>query len=86
VRYTLREPAGVALVFDPKTKQVKPKYVLWQGKWETVKQVGFHHTDRRGRVLFHIFSVTAGEVFLRLELDTDSLHWYLTEVSDGLPD
>jgi hypothetical protein len=86
MRETLREEVSVNLVFDHKRKRVTPRHLKWQGRLCIITQVGLHHTYRRGRTLFHVFSVTDGTTFFRLELDTETLHWILTEVSDGQPD
>lgn len=86
MRETLRERVSVNLVFDNKSKQVIPKHLMWQGRLHTITQVGLHHTYRFGRTLIHVFSVTDGTTFFRLELNTETLHWFLTEVSDGQPD
>ena len=85
MRETLNEPVSVSLIFDRKTKAVMPRSVWWHGRRYTISKVGLHHTYRQGRTLVHVFSVTDGSIFFRLELDTESLHWTLKEVSDGLP-
>ena len=86
MRETLREKVSVNLVFNHKTKQVIPKHIKWQGRLHTITQAGLHHTYRSSRTLIHVFSVTNGTMFFRLELNTETLHWLLTEVSDGQPD
>ncbi len=86
MRETLCEKVSVNLVFDCKTKRVTPKHLKRQGRLYTIIQVGFHHTYRSGRTLIHVFSVADGTMFFRLELNTETLHWLLTEVSDGQPD
>lgn len=63
-----------------------PKYLVWGGKNYSIAQIGFHHTYREGRVLYHVFSVTSKTLFFRLSLNTETLHWRLQEISDGLPD
>ncbi len=86
MRETLHEKISVNLVFDCETKRVTPKHLKWHGRPYTITQVGLHHTYRSGRTLFHVFSVSDGTMFFRLELDTETLHWLLTEVSDVLSD
>ena len=49
-----------------------------------VSKVGLHHTFRKGRTLFHVFSVVSKGIYLRLILDTDTLHWELEEISEPL--
>lgn len=61
-----------------------PKYIIWKGRSHTITQIGLHHTFREGRTLYHIFSVVAGTIFMRLKFDTDFLSWKLEEISDDL--
>jgi hypothetical protein len=61
-----------------------PKYVSWRGKSHTITQIGLHHYYRRGKTLYHVFSVVAGTLFMRLCLNTDSLIWKLEEISDNV--
>lgn len=61
-----------------------PKYILWKGRSHTVTQIGLHHFYRKGKTLYHIFSVIAGTLFMRLKLDTDSLNWHLEEISENI--
>ena len=86
MRETLQEKVSVNLVFNCKTGQILPKHLGWRGRSYTINKTGLHHTYRSGRVLIHVFSVSDGTMFFRLELNTETLHWTLNEVSDGLPD
>lgn len=61
-----------------------PKYVIWKGRNHTITQIGLHHTFREGKTLYHIFSVVAGTIFMRLKLNTDNLLWWLEEISDAI--
>lgn len=85
MRETLHEKVSVNLVFNCKTGQVLPKHLGWRGRSYTINKTGLHHTYRSGRSLIHVFSVTDGNTFFRLELNTETLHWTLNEVSDGHP-
>jgi hypothetical protein len=60
-----------------------PKYVLWKNRSHNITQIGLHHHFREGATLYHVFSVIAGTLFMRLKFDTDSLVWVLEEVSDS---
>lgn len=82
----ISEPISVNLVYDSKVKKSIPHSLVWQGRLYPVTKVGLHHTYRRGRTLFHVFSVASPTLFFRLILDTETLHWKLEEISDGLPD
>ena len=85
MRETLQEKVTVNLVSNCRTGQVFPKRLGWRGRSYTINKIGLHHTYRSGRALIHVFSVTDGNTFFRLELNTDTLLWTLTEVSDGQP-
>jgi len=79
-------PVAVSLSYDPRTQQVKPTSVRWDGREYDITKVGLHHTFRSGRTLYHVFSVVGHTAFFRLVLNTDTLHWRLEEVSDGETD
>ena len=75
---TINEKVTVGMVND------SPKYVLWKGRNHTVTQIGLHHSYRQGKTLYHIFSVTADTLFMRLKFDTDNLYWTLEETESGI--
>lgn len=77
-------PVSVNASYDHATGKVAPRWVLWNGRPHKVREVGLHHTFREGRTLFHVFSVVSDTLFFRLVLDTETLSWKLTEISDGL--
>ena len=78
-------PVSVSFTFDSEKRRVEPRALVWNGKLHAVRKVGFHHTFRRGRTLYHVFSVASKAMFFRLVLNTNNLHWRLEQISDGLP-
>jgi hypothetical protein len=82
----INEPVSVSFSFDSNLGKLYPKSIIWKGHLYPIVKLGFHHTYRRGRDLFHVFSVIGKSMFFRLVLNTENLHWRLEEVSDGLPD
>lgn len=80
----ISEAVSVQLIFDHIKNKVFPKRILWRGRFYGVTRVGLHHTFAKGKVLYHVFSVVCGELYLRLTLDTGSLHWSLEEVDCGV--
>jgi len=82
----LSVPVSVQLIYDYKTGKAYPRDVLWKEKHYRITKIGLHHTFYGGRVLYHVFSVSTQSMFLRLVLDSATLHWKLEEISDGLPD
>ena len=79
----LQVPVSVVSNFDHRRRTVAPVRVVFDGIPYFVRRVGFHHTYRRGRTLFHVFSVASDTLSFRLVLDTDNLFWSLEEISDG---
>lgn len=79
-------PVLVIFMYDPNGAKVSPLKVRWDGRVYSITKVGLHHNFRAGKTLHHIFSVVAGEIFFRLNFNTENLSWRLEEVSDGLPD
>jgi hypothetical protein len=78
----IKTPVSVVTVYDHKKRQVFPRALLWEGKIYQLIKIGLHHTYRQGRKLLHVFSVANQEMFFRLVLDTETLHWTLEEVGD----
>ena len=58
----------------------EPTGFFWRGRSYNLTKVGLHHTFREGRVLLHIFSVTDGNTFFKLQLNTETLQWKLVEI------
>ncbi len=79
----IQEAVSIELIFNSKTKRVFPHLVNWRGKTYQVDKIGLHHFFRQGKTLFHIFSVSSGNLFFRLKLNTDNLHWMLEEIAES---
>lgn len=82
----ISEPVSVITTFDAGERKVRPVELTWSRRTYPVSQVGLRHTYKDGNTRHHIFSVVANDLFFRLNLNADTLHWTLEEVSDGLPD
>ena len=78
-------PVSVSFTFDSDKRSIYPRALIWNGRLYGVKKIGLHHRFRKGRTLFHVFSVASKSMFFRIVLNTDNLHWRLEEISDGLP-
>lgn len=78
------EPISVVCVYDRIGCKILPAKLKWNGKVYMITKLGFHHKTKQGQTIQHIFSVSTDSMFFRLRLDTDTLYWYLEEVSDGL--
>ncbi|MBU1326971.1 hypothetical protein KKB64_05525 [Patescibacteria group bacterium] len=80
---SLNESVSVALVTDCFKKTVLPSLLYWRGRRLVIRKVGLHHTYRSGATLIHVFSVTDGANFYRLEFNTESLEWKLVEIDSN---
>ncbi len=81
---TINEKVSVITLYDRNKGIVQPIKVRWQGRVYQVSKVGYHHKTREGRVMIHVYSVVTETIAMRLELNTETMHWNLAEVSDGL--
>lgn len=82
----IKEPVSVSLSYDSQRRKPILRWLIWQGRLYPVIKIGLHHTYRKGQTLYHVFSVISKNLFFRLVLNTENLHWRLEEISDGLPD
>ena len=64
---------------------VVPIRMKWNNKTYEIKKIGLRHPVREGRVLYHIFECSDGNLNFRLKHNTESLQWTLEAISDGLP-
>lgn len=74
------ESVSVALLSNAQAHTVLPYSIQWRERSYKIQNVGLHHTVREGRVLLHMFSVTDGNTFFRLQFNTETLGWRLLEV------
>lgn len=86
MREVINQEVSVVSYFSARKRLSLPHLISWQGREYGVAEIGFHHTIRRGDTLHHIYELVDGErtVWMRLNLNTDNLHWTLEAVSDGL--
>jgi hypothetical protein len=86
MREKINDEVSVVMYYSARKQVSLPHMISWQNREYTVKEIGYHHTVMDGRVLHHIFELTVNEadLWMRLNLNTDSLHWKLEVVSDGL--
>ena len=78
----MKEKASVITVYDHTNGKAFPWRIKRGGRVYTVSQIGYHHTREDGRTLHHIFSVTTDSLYLRLDFDTQTLSWLITDSSD----
>ena len=77
---SIDESVSVNLLSNHMKGSAAPSSLYWRGRRYTLSVMGFHHTLRAGRTLVHIFSMTDGTTFFKLQFDTETLGWKLLEV------
>ncbi len=77
---SINESISVDLLSNHLKGKAWPWLVHWRGNRYMITKVGFHHTVRDGRTLYHVFSVTDGNSFFKLQFNTDTLSWKLIEI------
>lgn len=82
----IQEDVDVITIYHSEKANTLPLKIRWRKKDFLMKKLGYHHTERVGRDLHHIFHVANDSVAFRLRHDTTNLSWTLEEVSDGNPD
>lgn len=80
----INESVSVNLLSNGIRQSASPTSLFWHGRRYQITKVGLHHTTREGRTLIHIFSVTDGVNFFKLQLDTETLLWKLLEIENGI--
>lgn len=78
-------PISVILKYDHIKRQTRPVKVRWENRDYFIDKVGYHHHYWSGRVLVHVYSVATMTMFFRLEFNTETLNWKVTEIADNEP-
>lgn len=79
----VNERVSVITVYDKDKAEVFPYFVKWKNRKYKITTLGYHHKAKDGRFVHHIFSVSTPTIAFKLRLDTETLIWFLEEVSDG---
>lgn len=80
---SIDESISVDLLSNHLKGKAWPWLIHWRGNRYMMTKVGFHHTVRDGRVLYHLFSVTDGTTFFKLQFNTETLGWRLVEIDNN---
>lgn len=64
---------------------VVPIKMQWNDRTYKIKKIGLQYPVREGRVLYHYFECTDGNLSFKLQYNTETLQWSLETISDGLP-
>jgi hypothetical protein len=88
-RYIMREKideeVSVVMYYSARKRVALPHLISWHDHEYEVGEIGYHHKISNGKVLHHIFEIVdkTNSLWLRLNFNTDNLHWTLEAVSDG---
>lgn len=79
----INEQVSVITIFDRDKGSVMPYKVRWNGRDYIITKLGYHYRVKRGAFTHHMFTVSNQSIAFKLLLDTETLKWWLKEVSDG---
>lgn len=80
----IHEKVSVVSLYDRMKGIVRPYKMRWQGRVYRLIKLAYYHKVRQGRTVIHVFHMTDGAMDFRLSCNSDTLHWTLEEVCDGL--
>jgi hypothetical protein len=88
MREIIGEEVSVGLFFNARRRAVQPHIIEWRNQRYIAGVIGFHHTIWQGKILHHIYELVDQDetIWMRLNFNTENLHWMLEAVSDGLAD
>ena len=81
MRESLDEPVSVVWYYSAKTRSLRPHVLSWNNQDYKLGPVDFWHKTKQGNTLIHHFSIAdvKGQVYFKLALNTDTLHWTIEE-------
>ena len=82
----IKAPISVFLHYNHRKNTASPVKLLWEGREYLIKKLGLHYSFRKGKTLFHVFTVSAGELFFKLIMNTDNLFWSVEQIGDDMPE
>lgn len=87
MREKINEDVSVVMYYSSRHQIFHPYLISWRNQDYFVGEIGYHHKVYKGRVAHHIFELADRDesIWMRLNFNTDSLHWVLEVVSDGCP-
>ena len=76
----LDAPISVALAYRHSVREFHIVLVVYDGREYQIKRITHRHKEWRGKTLMHVFYLEGDGTHLRVTLNTDTLHWTLTEI------
>lgn len=81
----IKAPIGVCSFYNHRKNTVYPIKLYWDGKEYSTRKIGLHYSFRKGKTLFHVFTLSTETLFFKVVMDTDNLFWTVEQISDNLP-
>lgn len=63
---------------------IQPYLFFWNSRQIKVDKINLVHTSKNGSSLFYHFSISSGDNFYQLRLDTSKLKWFLEAVEEEI--
>ena len=85
MKQMINEEVSVVMYYSARKRVGLPHLISWNNREYEVGSIGYHHKINQGRNLHHIFELVdkTNSLWLRLNFNTDNLHWTLEAISDG---
>lgn len=80
----INEPVSVITIFDASKGKTIPTKVKWKNRTYIITETGFHHIKKKGETIHHLYSVISVDLFLLLDLNTDTLEWELVSIDTAV--
>jgi hypothetical protein len=79
------EEVSVVMYYSAAKKYACPHIINWRNKQYDVGKIGYYHKIKDGVTIHHIYELVdkSESLWLKLDLNSDNLHWKLEAISDG---
>ena len=86
MREIINTEVSVVCYYSSRHKRFVPHLLQWQNRDYLLGDVDYYHSYLEGRERQHIFELVDREqtLWFRLRFDSNTLHWTLEAVHDGL--
>lgn len=76
----LYEPIKVWVLFQ--NSKIEPFIFFWRDRKITIEEINMVHTSKPDGLLRYHFSVTSGDSYYRLILDTGKMSWFIEQIEE----
>jgi hypothetical protein len=88
MRQVIDEEVSVVMYYSARKRVARPHLIIWNNTEYEVGSIGYHHQIKEGQVAHHIFELIdkTNSIWMRLNFNSNNLHWNLEVISDGNAD